>query len=147
LREGGAEAARRITGELTGTREELTAVGGVELADTVRPFSRRISLLFAADESAGEFAFTKRCSRGSYAIEESLPSETARTPELPSTTVLETRAGGPVAGRLPLRASRGGDFNVSHFCPRSTGSTSALMPLIPTFDRTPRSRFRGVFPF
>jgi hypothetical protein len=48
-------------------------------------------------------------------MEESLPSETARTPELASTTVLETRVGGPVATRLPLRPSRGGDFNVSHF--------------------------------
>jgi hypothetical protein len=80
-------------------------------------------------------------------MEESLPSDTARTPELLSTTVLETRVGGPVATKLPLRPSRGGDFNVSHFCPRSTGMTWALTPFVPTLEKTPRSKFRGVFPF
>jgi hypothetical protein len=80
-------------------------------------------------------------------MEESLPGETPRIPELLSTTVLETRVGGPVAARLPLRPSRGGDFNVCHFCPRSTGVTCSLTPFIPTLEKTPRSKFRGVFPF
>jgi hypothetical protein len=80
-------------------------------------------------------------------MEEALPSETAGTPELPSTTVLETRVGGPVDTRLPLRASRGGDFNVCHFCPRSTGVICSLTPFVPTLEKTPRSKFRGVFPF
>jgi hypothetical protein len=80
-------------------------------------------------------------------MEESLPSVTPRVPELAATTVFETRVGGPVATKLPLKASRGGDFNVSHFCPRSTGTTCALTPFVPTLERTPRSKFRGVFPF
>ncbi len=77
-------------------------------------------------------------------MEESLLSVTARIPDLPSTTVLETRAGGPVAMRLPLRLSRGGDFNVSHFCPRSTGMICALWLFVPTLAKTPRSKFSGV---
>src|SRR6266436_5648525 len=80
-------------------------------------------------------------------MEESFPSEAALIPDLLSTTVLDTRAGGPVATRLPLRPSRGGDFKVSHFCPCSTGRICALTPLVPTFEKTPRSKFRGVFPF
>jgi len=80
-------------------------------------------------------------------MEESLPSEPVLIPDLPSTTVLETRDGGPVATRLPFRLSRGGDFNASHFWPRSTGRTCALTPFAPTPEKTPRSRFRGVFPF
>jgi hypothetical protein len=80
-------------------------------------------------------------------MEESFSTGTPRTPELASTAVLETRVGGPVATRLPLRPSRGGDFNVCHFCPRSTGVTCSLKPFIPTLEKTPRSKFRGVFPF
>ena len=43
---------------------------GIEVAAAVRPFSTRISLLFAVDEAAEdeaaeELVFTKRCSRGS----------------------------------------------------------------------------------
>ncbi len=80
-------------------------------------------------------------------MEESLPSEPALIPDLLSTTVLETRVGGAAAPRMLLRLSRGGDFNVSHFCPRSTGRISALTPFVPTFESTPRSKFNGVFPF
>ena len=49
-------------------RDGVTAVDvevGVEVGIEVRPFSMRISLLFAEDEGAEEFEFTKRCSRGS----------------------------------------------------------------------------------
>src|SRR5260370_6913844 len=79
-------------------------------------------------------------------MEESFPSAAALTPDLLSTTVLDRRAGGPVATRLVLRPSRGGDFNVSHFCPCSTGRICVLTPFVPTFEKTPRSKFRGVFP-
>src|SRR5437773_12505729 len=80
-------------------------------------------------------------------MEESLPSDTPRISDLPSLTVLETRVGGVVAAQLPLRESRGGDFNVSHFCQCSTGRISARTPFVPTLEKTPRSKFRGVFPF
>ena len=151
LRGGGLELALRTGGAVTGVRGGVTAPG-VKVEAAVRPFSTRISLLRAVDEAGGEeaadeFVFTKRCSRGSYAMEESLPSETARTPELASTTVLETRAGGAVATRLPLSAPRGGDFNVSHFCPGATGRSCELTPFTATLEKTPRSKFKGVFPF
>jgi hypothetical protein len=45
-------------------RDGVTAVD-VEAGVEVRPFSMRISLLFAEEEGAEEFVFTKRCSRGS----------------------------------------------------------------------------------
>src|SRR5260370_24385606 len=80
-------------------------------------------------------------------MEESLPTGTPRTPELASSTVLETRVGGPAGTRLPLRPSRGGDFNACHFCPRSTGETCSLAPFIPTLQKTPPSTIRGDFPF
>src|SRR6266849_9201422 len=80
-------------------------------------------------------------------MEESLPTEPTRIPDLLSITVLETRVGGPVATRLALRPSRGGDFNVSHFCPCSTGISCGVPPLVPTLEKTPRSKFRGVLPF
>src|SRR6266480_7213671 len=80
-------------------------------------------------------------------MEESLPSDRPRISDLPSPTVLKTRVGGVVAAKLPVRESRGGDFKVSHFCPCSTGRISALTPFVPTLEKTPRSKFRGVFPF
>jgi len=45
---------------VTGARGGVTAVG-VDAVPAVRPFSTRISLLFAEDEAAEEFVFTKRC--------------------------------------------------------------------------------------
>jgi hypothetical protein len=63
------EVALRVAGGATGVRGGVTLVG-IEVAAAVRPFSTRISLLFAedeaaADEAAEEFVFTKRCSRAS----------------------------------------------------------------------------------
>ncbi len=63
------EFALRTGGAVTGIRGGVTAAGGkVEAA--VRPFSRRISLLFMLDEAAEaeaseELEFTKRCARES----------------------------------------------------------------------------------
>jgi len=69
LRAGGVEVALRVVGGVTEVRGGVTLVG-IEVAVAVRPFSTRISLLFAVDEAAEdeaaeEFVFTKRCSRGS----------------------------------------------------------------------------------
>jgi hypothetical protein len=63
LRAGGEEALR-AAGGATEARGGA-AVVDVDVADAVRPFSTRISLLFAVDEDAEEFVFTKRCSVGS----------------------------------------------------------------------------------
>ena len=63
MRAGGEEALR-VAGGAIGVRDGVTAVD-VEVGVEVRPFSTRISLLFAEDEGAEEFVFTKRCSRGS----------------------------------------------------------------------------------
>jgi len=63
LRAGGEEALR-VAGGAIGVRGGVTAVDA-EVGVEVRPFSMRISLLFAEDEGAEEFEFTKRCSRGS----------------------------------------------------------------------------------
>src|SRR5258708_15520399 len=79
-------------------------------------------------------------------MEESLPREPVLVPDLLSSTVLETRVGGAAAARLLVTPSRGGDFNTSHFCPRSTGISSGVPPLVPAFEKTPRSKFKGVFP-
>jgi len=69
LRAGGDELALRVAEGATGVRGGVTLVG-IEVAAAVRPFSTRISLLFAVDEAAEdeaaeELVFTKRCSRGS----------------------------------------------------------------------------------
>jgi hypothetical protein len=74
LRAGSDEVALRVGGGVTGVRGGVITVG-VEAVPAVRPFSTRISLLFAVDEAAEdeaaedegveEFVFTKRCSRGS----------------------------------------------------------------------------------
>lgn len=145
MRWGGDEALL-VAGGATGTRDGVTTIR-VEVAPEVRPSSTPVSFPFMEDEATGEFVFTKRCSRGSYAMEESLPSDTPGTPDLLSTTVLEKPAGGPVATRPLLRPSRGDDFNACHFCPGSTGMTCALTPFVPTFEKTPRSKFKGSFPF
>jgi len=68
LRAGGEEALR-VAGRVTAVRGGVT-LAGIEVAAAVRPFSARISLLFAVDEAAEEeaaeeFVFTKRCSRAS----------------------------------------------------------------------------------
>lgn len=78
-------------------------------------FPVRVTFSLVDAEAGDLFAFTKRCSLGSYAMEESLLRETTRVPEEPSTTVLEMRTGGVVRTELLLSASRGGDFKVSHF--------------------------------
>jgi hypothetical protein len=64
LRAGGDELALRVAEGAAGVRGGVTAVD-VEAGVEVRPFSTRISLLFADDEAAEELVFTKRCSRGS----------------------------------------------------------------------------------
>ena len=69
MRAGGDELALRVAEGATGVRGGVPAVD-VEAGVEVRPFSTRISLLFAVDEAvedegAEEFVFTKRCSRGS----------------------------------------------------------------------------------
>ena len=61
-RADGDEVALRAAGGATAVRGGVTAVG-FDAAAAVRPFSR--SLLFAEEEAAEEFAFTKRCSPGS----------------------------------------------------------------------------------
>lgn len=68
MRAGGEEALR-VAGRVTAVRGAVT-LAGIEVAAAVRPFSARISLLFAVDEAAEEeaaeeFVFTKRCSRAS----------------------------------------------------------------------------------
>jgi len=66
-----------------------------------------------------------------------LPGEPARIPDFPSTTALETRAGGPAATGLAPKRARRGDFKASHFWPRSTGMSCAPAPLVP-HRKTPR---------
>jgi len=150
LRGGGVELALRDAGGFIGARGGVTPLD-VTVGAPVRPFSTWIPLVFMVDEAAEdadeEFVFTKRRSTGSKAIVEWPPGEPARIPDWPSTKVLETRIGGAVTARLPLSASRGGDFNVSHFCPGATGRSCELTPFIPTPEKTPRSKFNGVFPF
>ena len=150
MRGGGVELALRDAGGFIGARGGVTPLD-VTVGAPVRPFSTWIPLVFMVDEAAEdadeEFVFTKRRSTGSKAIVEWPPGEPARIPDWPSTKVLETRIGGAVTARLPLSASRGGDFNVSHFCPGATGRSCELTPFIPTPEKTPRSKFKGVFPF
>ena len=150
MRGGGVELALRDAGGFIGARGGVTPLD-VTVGAPVRPFSTWIPLVFMVDEAAEdadeEFVFTKRRSTGSKAIVEWPPGEPARIPDWPSTKVLETRIGGAVTARLPLNASRGGDFNVSHFCPGATGRSCELTPFIPTPEKTPRSKFKGVFPF
>jgi len=143
LRGGGVELALRDGGAVT-VRGGVTPLD-VTVGAPVRPFSTWIPLVFMVDDE--EFVFTKRRSTGSKAIVEWPPGEPARIPDWPSTKVLETRIGGAVTARLLLSASRGGDFNVSHFCPGATGRSCELTPFIPTPEKTPRSKFKGVFPF
>ena len=150
LRGGEVELALRDGGAVT-VRGGVTPLDGT-LGAPVRPFSTWIPLVFMVDEAAEEdadeeFVFTKRRSTGSKAIVEWPSGEPARIPDWPSTKVLETRIGGAVTARLLLSASRGGDFNVSHFCPGATGRSCELTPFIPTPEKTPRSKFKGVFPF
>src|SRR5258708_35093403 len=78
-------------------------------------------------------------------MEESLPREPVLVPDLLSSTVLETRVGGAAAARLLVTPSRGGDLNTSHFCPRSTGISSGVPPLVPALGKTPLNLERGVF--
>ena len=117
MREGGVKL-RAVVGA-AGVREFAAAVA--VLAGFSYP--ARVPLSLADAEEL--LAFTKRCSLGSYAIEESLLRESTRVPEGPSRTVLETRTGGAVGTELLLSASRGGDFKVSHFwlcSPTGSGS-------------------------
>lgn len=64
MRAGGDEVALRVAGGATGVRGGVTEVA-VDVAAAVRPFSRRSSLLFAPEDAAEEFVFTKRRSLGS----------------------------------------------------------------------------------
>jgi len=112
------------------------------------PLAAPISFAFAAANSAAEtFAFTKRCSRGSYAMEDSLLRETTRTPESPCSTVLETRAGGGAGDKLLPKASRGADFTACHLAPGSPELNAPVAPFAKEGEKTPCSRFRGVLPF
>ena len=80
-------------------------------------------------------------------VEESLPVETIRAPELLSRKVLETRSGGVEAMRLLLKASFGTDFTVSHFAPGSEAiPRRPARSLEPVGERIPCSRFRGALP-
>jgi len=62
----------------------------------------------------------------------------------PSAIVRETRAGRVVEAKPPVSASRGADFNVSHFCTNSPPVIRSLVPFVRTGENTPCSRFRGV---
>ena len=144
MREGGVAFALRAAEGADGVRGGITPAV-IDAPAAVRPLATRISLPIVED-AAEEFVFTKRCSRGSKAMEESLPRETERAPDLASSNVLETRVGRVVAARFELNDSRGGDFKVSHFCPRSKALSCALAPFVPTPEKTPCSKFSGVFP-
>src|SRR5215469_285680 len=80
-------------------------------------------------------------------LEDSLPTETMRVPEAPSSTVLDTRAGAVEATRPLLKASLGGDFKVCHFSPGAEAITPReARSLDPLAETIPCSRFRGVLP-
>src|SRR6476646_9556068 len=119
-RGGGAEA--RAEDGATGTRM-LVPRGGVFLPPSIfRSFFTAPGIFLSGSTAVlppavggAEFVFTKRCSPGSYTIEELAPCETMRAPPLPSRIVRDVRTGGVVATRPLLSASRGGDFKVSHF--------------------------------
>src|SRR5438309_5595565 len=139
LRDGGAVAVR-------GGETPLDVTVGAP----VRPFSTWIPLVFMVDEAVEEdadeeFVFTKRRSTGSKTIVEWLSGEPARIPDWPSTKVLETRIGGAVTARLPLNASRGGDFNVSRFWRGAAGRSCGLTPFIPTSEKRRRASCKGVW--
>jgi len=148
LRAAGGWPALRAAEGIAGLRPGVT-VSGLEEPDKDFSFwaPERASFSFERAAEAEVSAFTKRCSRGSYVMEESLFKETTWTPDPPSITVRETRAGGVVATRLLLSASRGADFKVSHFCPCSAAAIDSPAPPPLATEKTPRSRFRGVLPF
>src|SRR5438046_8602373 len=150
LRGGEVELALRDGGAVT-VRGGVTPLDGA-VGAPVRPFSTWIPLVFMVDEAAEEdadeeFVFTKRRSTGSKAIVEWPSGELARIPDWPSTKVLETRIGGAVTARLPFSASRGGDFNVSHFCAGATARSCERAPFIRTPEPTPRSTFKAACRF
>lgn len=120
MRAGGVEL-RAVVGA-AGVREFAEAVA----VPVPGGFSFPVRVSFSPDEAEALFAFTKRCSLGSYTMEESLFRETTRVPERPSRTVLETRTGGVAGTTLLLSVSRGGDFKVSHFWPRSPAGSVSL---------------------
>lgn len=103
---------------LAGTRVDvapgITAPVLTLLAECVpllREASARTSFVVSA---AGCALLTKRCSRGSYEIDESRPSVTTRLPEAPATIVRDTRAGGALAARLEEITSVGFFFKTDH---------------------------------
>jgi hypothetical protein len=96
--------------------------------------------------AAGSFAlFTKRCSRGSYAIEELRSNVTTRVPALPCKTVRETRVGAAEAlTALAVNASRGGVFSVFQL---AFVAAIALEETVPAFTgKIPLVRLIGSFP-
>src|SRR5260370_8034585 len=85
--------------------------------------------------------FTKRCSRGSYTMEESWLRETTRVPPLPPRIVRDVRTGAAVAARPLVTASRGGDFTPSHFVPPAAVKTAALALLLDSTHKNPPPTF------
>src|SRR5437879_12872264 len=150
LRRGGVELALRDGGAVAVRGGETPL--DVTVGAPVRPFSTWIPLVFMVDEAVEEdadeeFVFTKRRSTGSKTIVEWLSGEPARIPDWPSTKVLETRIGGAVTARLPLNASRGGDFNVSIFSQaRQAGAANSRLSFQHQRKRRAPSS-KGSFPF
>jgi len=152
LREGGAEA--RVEVGATATRAVVVAGGKLFLESSSR-CSLRLTLgaffpemaVVSREEGGAAFVFTKRCSFGSYTIEESWLRETTRVPPLPSRVVREVRTGAVVAARPLASASRGGDFRVSHFWPAAADRVADVTFLPDSAVKTPCSRFSGVLPF
>ena len=101
------------------------------------PFSRVVSC-------EAEFVLTKRCSRGSYAMEESLLNVTTREAVLPASTVRDRRAGGAETATLLVNASRGGCLKTFQLVPVVPVAPSET-PRPPT-SRTPCARLIGVLP-
>jgi len=107
--------------------------------------SVRASARFSVMVSCGaEFVLTKRCSRGSYAMEESLLNVTTRDAVLPANTVRDMRAGAAETATLLVNASRGGCLRTFQFVPVIPVAFSET-PRPPT-GRTPCARLIGVLP-
>jgi hypothetical protein len=87
---------------------------------------------------------TKRCSRGSKTMEESLLKATTRDAGLPDITVRERRAGGAEAATLLVNASRGGCLRTFQFVPVFPITLSETPR--PLTGRTPWARLIGALP-
>jgi hypothetical protein len=132
-----------------GTAAGLRALALLGAAAVCSPWTR---VSFSPNEADGGalLLFTKRCSFGSYAMEESLLMETTRVPEAPSSTVLETRTGGATGCAWLVKASLGAVFKVSHLCPTAAESPIPFTSFDPADgprgENTPCSKFMGVLP-